>query len=187
MRISRDLHDNIGAELTLITSKLDLKAATTARPEEQKELNELATLSRGASVLLRETIWSIRQDSIGINDLLEKMVQFAEKRDVKNAIKITADSVYNYDEVIESYKALHLYRIAQETINNSFKYANPSELKILFTKDAFEIVDNGSGFDTSNFSPGYGILNMKERAEEIGADFFITSTSQGTTVRIQVI
>lgn len=185
MRISRDLHDNIGAELTLITSKLDLKAATTARSEEQKELNELATLSRGASVLLRETIWSIRQDSIGINDLLEKMVQFAEKRDVKNALKIISDSVYNNDQTIESSKALHLYRIAQETINNSIKYANPSEIKILFKEDTLEIADNGSGFDTSTYLPGYGILNMKQRADEIGAEFTLTSTEQGTIVRIQ--
>ncbi|MFY7989323.1 MAG: tetratricopeptide repeat-containing sensor histidine kinase [Fluviicola sp.] len=185
MRISRDLHDNIGAELTFITSKLDLKAATTARSEEQKELNELATLSRGASVLLRETIWSIRQDSIGKNDLLEKMVQFAERCDVNNTIKIVAATEYYNDQTIESSKALHLYRIAQETINNSIKYANPSELKILFTEDALEIVDNGCGFDTSNYNPGYGILNIKQRAEEMGAQFILTSSKNGTIVRIE--
>jgi signal transduction histidine kinase len=187
MRISRDLHDNIGAELTLITSKIDLKAASTAQPEEQKELNELATLSRGASELLRETIWSIRQDSIGIIDLLEKMVQFAEKRNVNNEIKIIATTKYNNDYTIESSIALHLYRIAQEAINNTLKYAKPSKLKIIFTENGLEIVDNGSGFDTSNYVPGYGILNMKQRAEELRADFILISSNQGTVIRIQGI
>lgn len=185
MRISRDLHDNIGAELTLITSKLDLKAATTGRSEEQKELLELATLSREASVLLRETIWSIRQDTISKIDLLDRIVQFAEKRDVLGNLKIMAVNDCDKDQTIESSAALHLYRIAQETINNSIKYANPTELKIHFKVSEFEISDNGSGIDMTNYIPGYGILNMKQRAEEMGAQFILTSSKNGTIVRIE--
>lgn len=186
MRISRDLHDNIGAELTLITSKLDIKAATAKREDEQIELNELASLSREASTLLRETIWSIRQETISKGDLLEKIDQFARKR-AGNQLEINTDSQGEITQEIASANALHLFRIAQECINNAVKYSCARQIFIKFDSTAMEISDNGNGFDIENFKPGYGIQNMKQRAEEMGAEFFISSNDDGTTVRIENI
>jgi signal transduction histidine kinase len=186
MRISRDLHDNIGAELTLITSKLDIKAATTKGKEDQFELNELASLSREASILLRETIWSIRQDSINTGELLEKIDQFARKR-AANQLEINTDLQSDQTQEIASANALHLFRIAQECINNAVKYSNARQIFIKFESTAMEISDNGNGFDIQNFKPGYGIQNMKQRAEEMGAEFVLTSTEKGTSVRVEQI
>lgn len=186
MRISRDLHDNIGAELTLITSKLDIKAASTPHIEEKNEFNELATLSREASGLLRETIWSIRQDAIQKGDLLEKISLFAEKRSEGKLEMCTELEIDPNEEIISS-NALHLYRIAQEAINNAMKYSKATRIDIKFSRNSFIIKDNGIGFDLSNYSPGYGIQNMKQRSEEMGAEFVLTSTEKGTTVRIENI
>ena len=184
MRISRDLHDNIGAELTLITSKLDIKAASTPNIEEKKKFNELASLSRGASGLLRETIWSIRQDAIQKGDLLEKISLFAQKRS-EGKLEMCSELESDPNEEIISSKALHLYRIAQEAINNVVKYSKATRIDIKFSRNSFTITDNGIGFNLSNYSPGYGIQNMKQRTEEMGAEFFLTSTEKGTTVRIE--
>jgi signal transduction histidine kinase len=183
MRISRDLHDNIGAELTLITTKLDIKAATSNRPEEQTEMSELAALSREASVLLRETIWSIRQDAIKKSDLLEKIEQFATKR-AHNELFIRCEIECDATEEIASANALHIYRIAQEAINNAVKYSKATSVVIRFTENSFCVSDNGLGFDLANYTPGYGVQNMKQRAEEMGAEFAINSASTGTSVRI---
>jgi signal transduction histidine kinase len=184
MRISRDLHDNIGAELTLITSKLDIKAATTKRAEEQVELNELASLSREASVLLRETIWSIRQDAIQKSDLLEKISQFAQKRS-EGKLEMRCELGSDPNEEINSSNALHLYRIAQEAINNTVKYSKATRIHIKFSNHSFTIADNGIGFDHSDYTPGYGIYNMKQRSEEMGAEFILISTEKGTTVGVE--
>jgi len=186
MRISRDLHDNIGAELTLITSKLEIKAATTKGKEDQFELNELASLSREASILLRETIWSIRQDSINTGELLEKIDQFARKR-AGDQLEINTQLKSEQTQEIPSANALHLFRIAQEAINNSVKYSNASKIEISFTNTGMAITDNGAGFNLENYKAGYGIQNMKQRAEEMGAEFFISSNDDGTTVRIENI
>ena len=183
MRISRDLHDNIGAELTLITSKLDIKAATTNKPEDQSELSDLAALSRGASVLLRETIWSIRQDAIKKADLLDKIEQFAMKRS-HDKLKINSEIECDGSQEIASANALHLYRIAQEAINNSIKYSKATELTVKFSENSFTVSDNGEGFDLENYTPGYGVQNMKQRAEEMGAEFAINSGLTGTTIWI---
>jgi len=184
MRISRDLHDNIGAELTLITSKLDIKAATTTRREEQSELNDIASLSREASVLLRETIWSIRQDVIKKEELLERIEQFAVKRKHSDLV-INCEIECDPTEEVTSANALHLYRIAQEAINNSVKYAKANLIRIKFGTNYIEISDNGEGFDLETYKPGYGIQNIKQRAEEIGTEFILISTNNGTTIRIE--
>ena len=184
MRISRDLHDNIGAELTLITSKLDIKAASTPNIEEKNEFNELASLSREASGLLRETIWSIRQDAIQKGDLLEKIYLFVQKRS-EGKLDIYSELESDPNEEIISSNALHLYRIAQEAINNVVKYSKATRIDIKFSRNSFTITDNGIGFNLSNYSPGYGIQNMKQRAEEMGSIFILTSTEKGTTVRIE--
>jgi signal transduction histidine kinase len=183
MRISRDLHDNIGAELTLITSKLDIQAMTSNNVIQQKELGDLSVLCRGASVLLRETIWSIRQDTIEKVDLMEKIEEFA-KRLADGKVEVKTKIIGNTREILPSSEALHIYRIAQEALNNATKYAEPSVILIEFENDFFKIFDNGKGFDLNNYKPGYGIQNMKQRASEIGAEFVINSGSTGTVITI---
>ena len=82
------------------------------------------------------------------------------------------------------------YRIAQESLNNVFKYARATEVKVdLFISAAcvrFEVCDNGIGFDLSGTKPtSLGMRIMRERAEAIGAEFHISSTpGSGTCVDV---
>jgi signal transduction histidine kinase len=55
MRIARDLHDNLGAELTIVTSKLDTKIYKTEKELEKEELEQIAKQTRNAAIVLRET------------------------------------------------------------------------------------------------------------------------------------
>jgi signal transduction histidine kinase len=83
-----------------------------------------------------------------------------------------------------------IYRIAQESLNNVFKYARASKVNVnLFVAcDTvhFETSDNGIGFDISTTKPtSLGMRIMRERAEAIGADFKVTSTlGSGTCVSV---
>ena len=82
------------------------------------------------------------------------------------------------------------YRIAQESLNNAFKYARATcvnvNLYILPAYVHFETCDNGIGFDTTRVKPmTLGMRIMRERAEAIGADLQITSSpGSGTCVVI---
>jgi signal transduction histidine kinase len=82
------------------------------------------------------------------------------------------------------------YRIAQESLNNVFKYARATEVNVdLFVSPAcvrFEVCDNGIGFDLSGTKPtSLGLRIMRERAEAIGAGFRISSTpGSGTCVEV---
>ena len=82
------------------------------------------------------------------------------------------------------------YRIAQESLNNVFKYARATQVDVNLSISPsclrFEVCDNGIGFDISTVKPAsLGMRIMRERAEAIGAAFHISSTpGAGTCVEV---
>jgi signal transduction histidine kinase len=88
--------------------------------------------------------------------------------------------------------AVHLaiYRIAQEALTNVAKHANASSLEVDVTgtdqRVNLTVVDDGYGFEIVDIPAGsMGLDIMKERADEIGAEFTISSEADiGTTVQL---
>jgi signal transduction histidine kinase len=82
-----------------------------------------------------------------------------------------------------------LLRIAQEAVANAIRHADASHIKLELWYDetavSLRVVDNGRGFDPDRpvFMPDdhWGLANMKERADQIGAQFRLTSTPGGGT------
>lgn len=183
-RIARDLHDNLGAELTMITSKLDMKSFKAASDIDKNELAEIGLISRNANHLLRETIWSIHQDRISLRELHAKAKAYAERVFGDQSVAITV-TVQDQDLVISPANALHIFRIIQESVNNAFKYAKCTELSIRISKNQIEITDNGTGFDLPTVQKGYGLQNMQQRVSEMNAGLKITSSIvDGTKIEI---
>jgi signal transduction histidine kinase len=85
-----------------------------------------------------------------------------------------------------------LLRICQEAVANIIEHAHSTSVKATFdyqpAKFILEIGDDGIGFDpelTRSLDEGhFGIVGMRERAEQIGAEFFIESNNRGTLLRI---
>lgn len=82
---------------------------------------------------------------------------------------------------------LHLARIVQEAITNIIKHGNASVITVASNASSVTISDNGSGFDMTDL-PGqqghHGIIGMRRRAEQIGARLEISSSDQGTEVKL---
>lgn len=167
-RIARDLHDNLGADLSLITSKIDIQAYKQNDPNFKSDLERISTLSRSANAQLRDTIWSIHKSTLTLGELAMKIVEFGDRIFLDTKTKLKVESLEN-EFIIQPSKALHLYRICQEFINNSFKYANASEVQIIITNNMISLKDNGRGFVLSEVSKGYGLNNIESRAIEMGA------------------
>ena len=179
-RIARDLHDNLGAELTMITSKIDMKSFKASNDIDKGELEEIGQISRSANHMLRETIWSIHQDEISLRELHSKAKAYAERVFADQAVMVST-RVYDEDCVISPAVALHLFRITQESVNNAFKYANCSEFSIIIRKNQIELRDNGTGFDATTVQKGYGLQNMQERANEMQATLTMESNKENGT------
>lgn len=186
VRIARDLHDHLGAELTLITSKLDMQAYAQQNQQNKNELEELSEMTRTANHQLRETIWSINKFSITIEELSQKISDHA-KRLLSDSTNVEwTMEVSDENNELSPNVALNLYRIAQEILHNAFKYADAGKWHLTLSKGKLTIEDNGKGFDKTNISKGYGLQNIEQRAKEI--DYSLScSTAEGKGTRYDLV
>ncbi len=84
---------------------------------------------------------------------------------------------------------MNLYRILQEALFNTNKYADAENITVEFILNdnslLVNISDDGKGFDTSKKKKGIGIKNMQERADDINAEFKISSAlNKGTQISL---
>ena len=184
-RIARDLHDNLGAELTMISSRIDMKVFRTTNEADKKDLTDIREISANANFVLRETIWSIHKEELTIDELYRKAEQYATRilgsKEIRVAVIATEKQTVLFPAM-----ALHLFRVIQEAINNVSKYADCSELKIFIGPSRIEIFDNGKGFNKETSKKGYGLQNMEQRAKEFNGTVSVESEEgKGTSVIVE--
>ncbi|CAM3279854.1 tetratricopeptide repeat-containing sensor histidine kinase [Aequorivita lipolytica] len=195
LRISRDLHDNIGAQLTFIISSIDnLKYGFTDISEKLGDkLTSISNFTSQTIYELRDTIWAMNKENITFEDLQARIANFIEQ--AKNAserteFSFTIDETVNETHVFSSVEGMNIYRIIQEAVNNALKYASADEIEVNILKEEgeyfIEIADNGVGFDQASIEMGNGLNNMKKRAREIGGKLQIKSSNHGTRILLRV-
>jgi signal transduction histidine kinase len=167
-RIARDLHDNLGADLTLIASKVDIQAFKQKDENFKGDLEQISAITQSANAQLRDTIWSIHKSALNLGELNNKIDEFVRRTFDADDHKVKVEC-NDAEKSIPPTKALHLYRITQEFVNNSFKYAQCDEIKIELKKGELKLKDNGIGFDFDTVSKGYGLNNIHARGEEMNA------------------
>lgn len=193
-RISRELHDNVGSQLSLISSNLDW-VSNPVTPlnelEKSKRLEEVSRISKDVITHLRETIWALKKSEISFSDLTDKLKLIAQQQ-----VSILPSIDLNFrDRGVDSLQlkpdeALNLLRVCQEAIHNAIKHSGLKKLDISWhcRNGNYEvsIKDDGRGFNqVSNSSEHYGLENMKQRAAEIEAAIAInTEVGSGTTITI---
>jgi len=189
-RIAMDLHDHVGAELTLVSSKIDVHAYKEKRTNKIEELQNIAKQIRNVNAILRETVWSIQNETITVHELLDRVETYAQNlfHGELNYTGISNSLEYQLSPQV----ALNLYRICQEACTNCFKYAEASALSLAITinKHHLKLVlkDNGKGFDQSIKSSGYGLRNMKQRVAKINGKLDISSAiGHGVEIRVDIL
>lgn len=177
LRISKDLHDNIGANLTFIQTSI---TETEPTPAEMQNVKDLVT---NTIAELRRTVWLINKPSVRLDEWLVKLREYYRKvKKVEIDTQIADESL-----ILNSKQATLIFRIIQEAVNNSIKHAVPNSIKIYFFADPekmeVSISDDGKGFETSATTQGFGLENMRQNTQELGGSFNIESThSKGTKI-----
>lgn len=189
LSISRDLHDNIGAQLTFIISSVDnLKFANTITDNKiSNQLNKISDFTKATIVELRDTIWAMNSNEFTFEDLRSRIFNFIEKA---KAAKEEIEFKFSIDEKLKQTKlsslvGINVYRSIQETINNSLKHSEGNQISVQVsesnTEIKIEVSDNGKGFNIETIEIGNGLHNMKKRMEEVNGSFQIQSEpNQGT-------
>jgi signal transduction histidine kinase len=186
-RIARDLHDNLGAELTLANNLSDKYAYLTSQPEERKKWNEMGDQIRRANLTMRDTIWAIHDQEISLDNLIRRIKDYALRMAESKDISIHTDGFDQIPDLkINPEKALHLFRACQEIIQNAVKHSKGTIIKLFWKNNSLHIADNGIGFDQKNSSEseGYGLKNIENRISDAGAKFKLTTGQNGTEYEI---
>jgi len=195
--ISQELHDNIGQMLSVV--KLSLSALPLEKDHQAQGLvkHSQEVLNKAIVDLsdLNKSLHPDRITDIGLADSIRFELAAIKKAGLLNV----QFSVAGQEFRLPDEKAIFLFRIFQEILNNVLKHSKAKNISVVITYDsddtfAMEVEDNGVGFTTDgkgsplSFSKGVGLTSMFNRAKLIGADINITSViNQGTRVIIKII
>lgn len=195
-RISRDLHDNVGSQITNLITGLEISQLHFQKNETDKAMDLLSDLdadARGAMTELRETIWLMDKDEIPASVFIDHLKGYIRRQSrylPNTKAKVSSDS--KCDKILKPAESLNLMRIIQEALNNTKKYADARNFTVSCEQVALKmqliISDDGKGMDIESSSAlGNGLRNMHHRATEINADLVIESSpGNGTIIRLTI-
>jgi signal transduction histidine kinase len=193
-RISRDIHDNVGAQVSNLIAGIELtKMNVLHRGTETigEQLDVLEDDARLTMAQLRETIWALKQNEISLGDFSQQLTRFMLRQTAyggptPSPIKIVGDEQF----VLSPERALELYRIAQEAISNAVRHSGGSTLSVMLEsadESVVMLIEDDGDFTVQKKDEfgGNGIPNMRRRAQNLNGLFSI-ETTDGTSIRIEI-
>lgn len=197
LRISRDIHDDIGSSLTKIAmlGSLTSTQVKDKLPEVSDQLGKISDYARSVNNSMSEIIWAVNPKQDSLENLLGYMRVHTQEflKDSNIQFKINfPDSVPPLQLNPDLKRSLFL--VLKESLNNTLKHAGAKNIHITFAIEplntfTFTIADDGAGFalQTSMQSKsGNGLFNLQQRVEQAGCSFNITTApGSGCTVLVK--
>jgi PAS domain S-box-containing protein len=199
-RISRELHDQVGQELTSVLLGLRVIESAKTMADATLQAAELRKVTSATLEDIRQIAFDMRPSSL--DDL---GLETALRRDMdtlaKNAGFTATLHVHNPDDISASIETdVGLYRLAHAALTNVVRHANAGAVTVTLRAarvDGDRVVsllveDDGVGFDTDDVLAGpvggrFGLLSMQERARLMGGTATIASVpGEGCTVLIEI-
>ena len=189
-RIAKDIHDDLGANLTQIAYLGELANQDRSEPNLVGErIGKISATARQAVKSLDEIVWAVNPRNDTLANLLDYAGQFAVDYLRLMGIRCRLDFPTEVPERELSTDLRHnLFLVVKEALHNIFKHANATEvwLRATVNAQALEVCieDNGRGFtSTPDDALADGLRNMKQRMNDIGGDFRVES-QPGSGTRI---
>jgi PAS domain S-box-containing protein len=197
-RVARDLHDQLGQQLTALQLKLETHRARLADDEDLRaQVEEIQTVARQLDNEVDFLAWELRPaslDDLGLPVALGNFIEEWSRHFGIPAEFHTTGFVSEADRLPPEIET-NLYRIAQEALNNVYKHAGAGSVDVIFERRADQVVliveDDGKGFNLRTAvgpkDRGIGLINMRERASFVGGTMEIESkVGVGTTLFVRV-
>jgi PAS domain S-box-containing protein len=190
-RIARELHDDIGQRLALLTVELEL--LQQSNPDLQVEVrNRIGELQKQTSEIAQDVqslsheLHSSKLEYLGLTVAMKSLCrEFGEQ----HKVEIDFQS-HDLPSSVPQDISLCLFRVLQEALQNSAKHSGAGhvEVRLWGTSDEIDLTvqDSGMGFDSqaAKESPGLGLISMQERIKLMKGRLSIESQpSSGTTIR----
>ena len=190
-RLARELHDDIGQRLSLVTSEVQvLRQLLSTKAEEYSESLETICSSLDALVSdvhgLSHRLHSSKLQHLGIASALRELCA----QMTRSGLRTTVDLAEELEPVSKD-ASLCLYRIAQEALANALKHsgADSASVNLSKTPDEYRMVisDAGRGFATDTPAQGLGLVSMRERVMSLQGQLSLMSfPGRGTRITVRI-
>lgn len=195
-RIARDLHDQLGANLTQVSLLGELVEADKEVPEEVEDhARQICHTARETTHALDEIVWSANPSNDTLEGLINYVCKYAQEYLALAGLRYRLDVPSPLPAVTLQPELRHnVFLAAKEAVNNIVKHAQATEARVSLKLDergfTLEISDNGRGLggtDTQAAKSRNGLRNMRKRMSDIGGKFWIEAApAGGCLVRLTV-
>jgi len=193
-KISKDLHDDLGATLSSIAVLSEIARNTIQRGSPQQSfpmLEKINTYSRDMVDKMRDIVWAINPSNDSLENIVKRLQLYSTEacgnKGIDFYLQLKDDFV---NQAVPMSTRKNLYLICKEAIHNAITHSGCHRISALFDASAgfihVTIADDGKGFDPAVHASGNGLHNMRSRAEEIRASLQILPGEAGTVVELRL-
>ena len=192
-RIGRDLHDSLGPQLAAIGYAAtfladDLRQREQPEVAKAERIREMVGEAISLSRDLTRGIFPVQMDGVGLSIALEDLARTTtSQRGMSVSLHETGDT-----HLANAEDGMHLYRIAQEAVNNAAKHGGARKVTIVLSSSGdslhLAVADDGKGMALPpDGARSMGLHSMKYRARAVGGELKIDSNpSEGTIVSCEI-
>ena len=192
-RLGADLHDGPAQLVAYAALRVDSRLLTDPKTSADAREEEVSTIK----ARLDEAMDEIRSicsglvlpqiETADLPDVLRRAVHAHRQRTGLDVTLTMADG----PQALSPSAKICIYRFVQEALNNGFRHGGGAGQGVRQSFEdgnvVIEVADRGPGFDPDNMRPeGLGLAGLRERIESLGGSFFITTSRDGTTVRMSL-
>jgi PAS domain S-box-containing protein len=191
-RMARDIHDTLAQGFTGVI--VQLEAAEDAiscgsRKDADDHLHRAGELARRSLSEARRSVHALRPQALQEHDFWDALKGTIKSTTAGTSLHTTFEAQGKLPELPHPWQE-NLLHIGQEALTNTLKYAHARNFKTRVTYKAkelrLELRDDGDGFKVKDRHDGVGLVGMRERVQQMGGQFEITS-SRGKGTKITVL
>jgi two-component system, NarL family, sensor histidine kinase UhpB len=193
-RIARDVHDQLGSDLTKLSMlggevQASLRDDPASVPQLAADIDRIAS-EAGRS--LSDIVWAVDPEHDSLTGLVDHARYYAERMLAQSGIAYHIHCmVEGRDRPIDPARKRDIYLFLREALNNAIKYAQASSIEVVFVaredRVRLQVTDDGIGFHMPQaIRSGNGLRNLKERADRLTGELVIASEpGGGTLIRLE--
>jgi signal transduction histidine kinase len=183
-RIARDMHDELGATLSITRMHLMQAEKLHGHTSEvlSEDLKNITRLTETSLANMRRISHELMPPQLETFGLVKTLESINEQLNKTNKIQLELTVQQSLPELSWSIK-LAFYRVFMELINNTLKHSGASKISIELSGDAHTISgnykDNGKGITNENFNNGMGQKSMEGRVNSLGGTLLFGNSKEG--------
>jgi signal transduction histidine kinase len=194
--LHRELHDRVGGNLSALRLELYVIDQLLERGDKAaaaEHLESAGAVVKETIAMARDLMAELRPPALDEHGLLAALRTFARAQADRLGLSLEVHGT-DLSRRPSPFVETALFRIAQEAVSNAAKHARATRIDISVVEQenavSLSVVDDGQGFDLSaaaRTSSHWGLSNMRERAQAIGATLFVdTAVGRGTSLTVQL-